>query len=378
MASSLNRRHFLTMSSALIAGAPRLAHSGPASSKSFSFVLLGDLHYDKLEHHDFNWLEQNHPGDLNQIKNYSRITSDITPVLLDAVQKSIADSQAEFVLQVGDFVEGLCGNEQLSVKQNLDAVAFLESRQLGVPFLFTKGNHDVTGAGAKEAFNEIFLPFLSKQALGLRGESTVLRQASYTIEHRDAMFCFFDAYDHESLDWLEATLATRTVRHCFILIHPPVVPYGARSTWHIYASEKDRAKREKLLHLLGKHNAFVLGGHIHRFNTIGRETSSGRFAQLAISSVVNNVKTVASTELEGVAEYNANQIRVEPNHSPSTEEQRRKVYETEGPHVTSFAYADLPGHAVLTIDGESVRATIYSGVSRNIYRHVDLTRLLKS
>jgi Calcineurin-like phosphoesterase len=368
----LNRRRFIAASSVALANTPHFAQSAIETSKPFSFILLGDLHYDKIEHHDFDWLDRNHPGDLAQIKNYSRITAEITPKLFDAVRQSIGDSQAELVLQVGDLVEGLCGNEQLSIQQNREAVAFVESRQLGIPFLFTKGNHDVTGDGATAAFDEVFLPFLSKQSESFSSGNARLKQASYAMEHRDAMFCFFDAYARESLEWLEATLAKRTARHCFVIIHPPVVPYGARATWHLYASEKDQLKREKLLHLLGQQNAIVLGGHIHRFNSIGRTTSGGRFVQLAISSVVNNVKTVASTELEGLAEYNGDQVRIEPNHSPSTEVQRRKVYETESPFVTSFAYADLPGHAVITIEGEHVRATIYSGVSRNVYRNIDL------
>ena len=107
-------------------------------------------------------------------------------------------------------------------------------------------------------------------------------------------------------------MATRTAQHCFVTIHPPVVPYGARATWYLYNSERDNARREKLLDLLGKANAFVLGGHIHRFNTICRTTpGGGRFAQMAISSVVGNATVKPDTELDGLKDYNGDQIRVE-------------------------------------------------------------------
>ncbi|MES2598269.1 MAG: metallophosphoesterase [Verrucomicrobiota bacterium] len=351
---------------------------------AFSFVLLGDLHYDKLEHHDMKWLQEHKAGDLSQINNYTRITRDITPRLFATVKETLATlnespaTRAAFVLQAGDLVEGLCGTEELSAVQNREALAFVESMKLGVPFVFTKGNHDVTGDGAVEAFKHVFHPFLTQQASSFTGEAKI-DSACYSFEHANAQFCFFDAYEKASLDWLEAALAKRTAQHCFVTIHPPVVPYGARATWYLYHSERDKARREKLLDLLGKNNAFVLGGHIHRFNTICRTTpGGGRFAQLAISSVVGQAEVKPDTELDGLKDYNGDQIRVEPRHSPETETQRRAVYAVEAPFVKSFAYADIPGHATITINGPQVQAVMYSGITRSIYKTVDLTQLLAS
>lgn len=371
------RRRFLRESlSAAAAVALPLHAKAAAKEDAFSFVLLGDLHFDKLEHHDMNWLQEHKAGDLGQIQNYSRITADITPRLFAAVHDTLKEAKAAFVVQAGDLVEGLCGNANLATMQNREAAAFVEDAKLGVPFVFTKGNHDVTGDGAAEAFKEVFHPFLSRQTAAFKGGGDV-KSACYSIEHGGAQFSFFDAYDRASLDWLEAALAKRTAQHCFVVIHPPVVPYGARATWHLYSSERDKARREKLLDLLGKQNAFVLGGHIHRFNAVCRETPrGGRFAQLAISSVVNRAEVKPETELDGVKDYNGDQIRVEPRHSPGTEKERRAVYAHEAPFVKAFSYADLPGHAVVTVDGAHVKAEMYSGITRQLYKTVDLTKLL--
>lgn len=369
----LTRRQFLASS---VAALPAL--SSAADDSAFSFALLGDLHYDKVDHHDLAWLDRHHAGDLSQIRNYSRITADLTPRLFDAVRQSVAESRSDFVLQVGDLVEGLCGSEERSERQNREALAFVSSAKLGVPFLFTKGNHDVTGDGAPEAFKEVFHPHLQSQTRGFKGGDKIER-AFYTVQHRDALFCFYDAYDVSSLNWLEAALAKRTARHCFVIIHPPVVPYGARSTWHLFSAGKDKAKREKLLTMLGKQHAFVLGGHIHRFNTLTRETSGGgRFVQFAISSVVNAAEPKPATELDGLKDYTPDQIRVEPKHSPETAEKRRAVYVEEAPFVRTFSYADLPGHAVVTVSGDRVEARVYAGVSRQLYRSVDLTQLMSA
>ncbi len=373
---NLTRRQFIRTSAAVLA-APGLSHA--TSGDAFSFVLLGDLHYDKLEHHDMAWLEKHKAGDLSQITNYTRITAELTPRLLASVRETVAVTKAAMVVQVGDFVEGLCGTEALAARQNREAIDFVNAMKLGAPFLFTKGNHDVTGDGAVEAFRGVFHPFIEEQSRGFHGSSRKVDGACHAVEYAGALFCFFDAYDRESLDWLEAELDRRTARHCFVIIHPPVVPYGARATWHLYSSERDRPRREKLLALLGKNRAIVLGGHIHRYNTLARETpGGGRFAQLAISSVVNNADVRPATELSGIGEYNGDQIRVEPGHSPETSEARRAVYAAEAPFVKAFEYAELPGHAVVTVDGERVMATMHRGITREVWKTADLTALLAS
>lgn len=370
---SVSRRRFLQTSMAATAGlAAGQQTVAAADDAAFSFVLLGDLHFDKLVHHDLAWLDKHHAGDLSQINNYSRITAEITPRLFATVRETVAATKAAFVLQVGDLVEGLCGTAQLAAQQNREALAFVRDAGLGVPFIFTKGNHDVTGDGATDAFKEVFHPFLGAQTAGFPGGGK-FASASYTIEHGEALFCFFDAYDNQSLDWLEAALAKRNARHCFAVIHPPVVPYGARSTWHLYSSARDASKREKLLGLLGKQNAYVLGGHIHKFNTLTRTTpGGGKFVQLAVSSVINAIKVAPKDRLSGIGEYNGDQIRVEPAHSPETEKERRAVYDAERPFVKRFEYADLPGYAVVNVRASGVTAEVFSGVSRQLWRTEDL------
>ena len=379
-----NRRAFLRTSLATAASSALPSLSAPAATDAaaFSFVLLGDLHFDKIAHHDMAWIEKHKGGDLGQIRNYSRITADIMPRLFATVRDTVAelnrtpDARCAFVLQVGDLVEGLCGTEELAARQNREALDFVRAASLGVPFLFAKGNHDVTGDGAPAAFLHVLQPHLAAQAAAFGGAAPTTG-ACYSIEHGGALFCFFDAYESASLDWLEAALARRTAQHCFVTIHPPVVPYGARATWHLYSSARDRTKRERLLEMLGKHRAFVLGGHIHKFNALVRDTpGGGRFAQLAVSSVIGAPTVSAKDVLRGIGEYTGDQIRVEPAHSPDTAAERRAVYDSERPFVRSFDYADLPGYAVLTVRGATVEARIYSGVSREVWRTVDLPALL--
>lgn len=385
----LTRRQFVQATTAAtgLALAPAWTRAAADTPRRgpFSFILLGDLHFDRLEHHDMAWVKKDKPNDVRQIENYTQITRDITPRLFATVRATIADlnrspaTRVAFVLQAGDVVEGLCGSEELSVRQNREALAAVREAQFGVPWLFTKGNHDITGPGAAAAFGHVFHPFLTEQARAVSAASPEVNSARYTVECGNAQFVFFDAYEAaKSLDWFEAVVARRHAEHFFVVVHPPVVPYGARSTWHVFSSEKERTRREKFLTLLGEQHALVLGGHIHRYNALSREAGRGRFAQFALSSVIPTADVKPKTELAGVDDYNGDQIRVEPQYSPDTAAARRAVYAAERPFVKAFEYADLPGYAVVTVDGATVTVKMFSGVSRNIWRMFNLTALARA
>jgi len=351
------------------------ASAATATQGAFTFALLGDLHFDRLDHHDFQWLAASGKPDHPQILRYSELTKEVMPKLFSAVQQQVATDKAAMVIQVGDLVEGLCGSDALAQKQNQEALAFVKEAALGAPFLFTKGNHDVTGPGSEGAFRDVFHPFLKETAKPFSG-TIDLEHSCYAIAHGNAHFLFFDAYSKKSLDWLETALATCTRRHVFVVIHPPVVPYGARATWNLYA--KDKSSREKLLNLLGRREVMVLGGHIHKYSTLQRRTEgSGRFVQVAVSSVVSPGAVKAKDEL-GAQEYTGDQIKVEPKHSPETESQRRAVYEAECPWVSQFAYADLPGFAMVQVQGEQVTLRMHAGSSGEVWREVDLTKMMRS
>ena len=333
-------------------------------SQPFAFIALGDLHFDRMAHHDVAYVEQKYgDDDVSQIKNYSRLTESVLPKTFAEVRE-VAGSykpRVAFVAQLGDLVEGLCGTPQLARRQCEEAIAFVEQAHLGAPFLVTRGNHDGTGPGAPQAYSSVILPFLSKQA------GQPLETASFAYEQGDALFAFFDAYDPRSLDWLEQTLATRRARHVFVLIHPPVVPIGARSLWPIYSRPNQRSQRERLLSLLGKHRAIVLCAHLHKYAALVRQTDQGRFFQLSLSTVISS-GTRSPSLLSGMERYGPDLVALEPRFEPGTERQRRDVLKDEAPFIEHYEYADAPGYAVITVRESDVRVEAYLGLGRNLWR----------
>jgi hypothetical protein len=328
----------------------------------------GDLHFDRPEHHDQAWLERTHAGDKRQIENYCRLTRQSLPRLFAAVKRQVeaARMPVPAVLQLGDLLEGLCGTPELAERQAVEAVSFVREAKLGRPMLMTKGNHDVTGPGAVEAYDRVLLPFMAHSSLD------EVRSAAFTQSRGGVLLAFYDAYNSKSLDWFEKLLAERRPERLVVLIHPPVVPYNARSNWHVYAKPAQQAQRQRLLNLLGRHRAVVLCGHLHKYCFLRRRTEHGSFVQLAISSVATDADGKLRDERTGLSDYGPDLVRLEPNFSPETIEVRRELLAAENPLIEDYHYADTWGHALLRVSLGEIGADVYRGVSESPWKTISL------
>jgi hypothetical protein len=345
-----------------------VARDDPSGS-TYSFVYLGDLHFDRKTHHDLEWVKASHPGDVRQIEDYVRNTQEYTPALLQRIQTAIdsAGGRIKLVVQGGDLTEGLCGSRELQETQFREAAELIRRFIPKTPFLAAKGNHDVTGPGAREAFDCVMLPWLAR-ACGKPVES-----ASFYFSQGPDLFVFFDAYHNHDLDWLERTLWTNPHRHAFVVMHPPAVPYDARSTWHLFSRDNEQVVRERFLSILGAHQVVLLTGHLHKFGIVVRRTSTGAFVQLGLNSVISSPHVSVKNHLEGVENYGGRLVELEPDFQPETLEQRRTLLEREKPQVARFEYAELAGYAILHVSDAGVSADIYLGDSAKPWKSVPLT-----
>jgi len=357
--------------------AANIANTLPADS--FSFPLLGDIHFDRLSHHDMEWLKRDHPNDVRQVENYSRITTEVVPGLLQDIKQLITSATAPipFIVHVGDFVEGLCGTNALAAKQCEETVAQFKSADFARPFLITKGNHDVTGPGATEAYQNVVLPYFINDPIVSDRSG-----ACFAVQRPGSLFAFFDSYDKKSLAWLQQVLEKRrpdpTEGWLFVVIHQPVVPYTAR-LWHVYEHSKDESKdRQQLLDLLARHRAIVLNGHLHKYGLLSRKTDAGRFVQLSVSSVISTKDFQPKQILEGLNHYGQDLLDLEPNFSPDTAVQRADYLKRELPQLDHFEHADAPGYAMVHVTPKKVTADLYVGLGKKAWKTVDLSSHLIS
>ena len=372
----LDRRTILKQAAACVLTGPACnwALAAP-DADDWSFPLLGDLHFDRLEHHDHDWLAREHPGDVSQVQNYSRITGEMTPRLFGRVRESLAamshaKTRVPFVLQLGDLLEGLCGSAALAQRQAREGIDFVRDARFTAPLVMTKGNHDITGPGAAEAYRQILLPFLAD------ANPAPITEASFTRRQGDTLVAFYDAYDKNSLDWFTKALEMARPERLIVAIHPPVVPFNARSNWHIYSSPRQAAQRTQLLKLLGRHQAIVLCGHLHKYSLLVRRTPHGPFAQLAISSVAANGDGRPKDERTGTDKYGPDLVDLEPRHSPDTIDSRRELLAAEKPFIEHFEYADTWGHAAIHIRSGRIAADIYRGLAPDRWKRAEFSDLL--
>src|SRR5439155_19660420 len=85
------RRRFLiqSLATASVATGRNWAWAAPDETDKWACPVLGDIHFDRLEHHDMAWLEKDHPGDVRQVQNYSRVTREMLPRLMAVVKRLI-------------------------------------------------------------------------------------------------------------------------------------------------------------------------------------------------------------------------------------------------------------------------------------------------
>jgi len=339
----------------------------------YSFIYIGDIHIDQTSYHDMEWVKSNYPKDIKQIENYVNNTKLYTPCLLKQLRAHIDSDrkQIQMVIQGGDLIEGLCGSYDLQFTQFRYAKEIIGQYLPNTAFFATKGNHDITGPGAIEAFNSFMLPWMSDES------NKPIHSASFCFLKGPDLFVIFDAYNNNDPDWLKKTLKENKHRYAFVVMHPPAVPYGARAAWHLFSRPEEKGIREKFLAILGEYRAIVLTAHLHKYSVLGRKTPTGSFVQFSMNSVINSSRISVKDYIEGIQNYTGSLVSLEPDFQPDTVSQRRKWLEDEKEDVTYFEYADFPGYAIVNVSDAAVTADIYTGVSNKKWKNVNLGDILK-
>ncbi|MHC4716755.1 MAG: metallophosphoesterase family protein [Planctomycetota bacterium] len=403
MVKQMSRRNFIAGAAraaaaiAIIGGLGMVSGCADPAGNSFDFLLLGDVHLDRIEHHDMEWMKREKPGVIRECQAYCRITRENTPLLFGQLRRQVeSNGRIKFVVQLGDLVEGLAGRPDLARRHSADAVKFIRDARLGVPFLHTKGNHDRVGPGGQEAFDAVMRPFVAEEYGRLpghrqraepgkaRARGLTMQQSphsSYAHSRGDTLFVHYDAYPPFNLDWVEKTLAKRTEKRLIFFLHQPIVPYSPRATWCIYAHRSQKKRRQRLMNLLGEHRAIVFSAHLHDHAVVVRRTDRGPFVQVASCSVLPRLPVAPRKRRSGLENYGPDIVMVDPRIQPPgkahTEQMRRAFLEAEAPFITHYEYAIAPGYALISVRDDGVHAQFFCGLEPKPFRAVNLTSLLQ-
>lgn len=355
------------------------------SAQNTSFIVLGDMHYDRLDDHDLDYV-MTRPQDFKQIFNeYPQYTAFFMKKFLAVVRKQTVTLKPEVkaVVQLGDLVQGVAGTAALARQMNRGVVDLLYSVQLPVPWVLTKGNHDVSNSpGQPEAWDEVIRPFIEGQVKKPVGSGMYTYSPAKDIE-----FFILDQFfsvdknlpETAMVGFLETELARSAARYKFVMTHQPVIPVTQRC-WHLLSGIRrpvaDSSLRNRFLNLLARHKVIVLSAHLHEYSVASRETASGNIVQVMVNSVNRGLEPPQAknytTEYKGDGWINADSAW-----QPATREVRRKILKEEKKYIRSFRRADLPGYAVISVlaDKEEVILNYYNGLSEKPYEQINLTAL---
>ncbi|MDA3823830.1 MAG: metallophosphoesterase [Bacteroidales bacterium] len=336
-----------------------------------SLIILGDLHYDLLADHDMNWLREK-PGDLKQIEGYTKYTEENWSDFMEIIKTKaeFSDPPVQAIVQLGDLSEGLAGTPEKALQMASNTMNAVEETGIQVPWILTKGNHDITGPGAKEAFQRHYIPMIRKQT-----GNPLINKASYTYTNNNVSITCLDPWDKETdmLAFLEKELSESDAAYKIVAVHEPIIPVTERC-WHLF--RQDEKKREQILQLIAKHKAIILCGHLHRYSIVRRKTSYGPVVQIMVVSVVQDR---AYQQAEKVIDtYGPSLAENVPDWQSETLLSRKKMLTEESKFVDYYKQSDLPGYAIIKMDSEQQLFLLeyYAAFSDKPYETIDLNKLI--
>jgi UDP-2,3-diacylglucosamine pyrophosphatase LpxH len=344
-----------------------------SSAQKSSLIVLGDIHFDLLQDHDMDWLMKK-PDDLRQVtKEYTVYTVNNWSDFMTIIRKKAAaeNPKVKAVIQLGDLSEGLAGNEGKARQMASNTMKAIDAIQMPVPWIIAKGNHDITGPGAEQAFKEFYIPMFRKQT-----NNPEIKSANYSYRYDNVQITCIDPYDKKTdmLTFLEHELSESNAKYKFIAIHEPVIPVTERC-WHTLRNNKEQ--REKLLEIIAKNNAIVLCGHLHRYSVVRRDTKFGPVVQVMVISVIKDRNYQIPSKI--ITEYGPSLAENVPDWQPETLNARKEMLSEEANYVTFYKQTDLPGYAVISIDEKEDKIILeyYAGFGEKPYDIVDLNKLLQ-
>ena len=169
----------------------------------------------------------------------------------------------EFVVSVGDLIEGYTDNRDQVEKEWSEFLGFID--KLDMKFFFVAGNHDLTNPMMHEVWRDHFGP------------------EWYSFDYKDVHFICMCSEDpvarlgDKQLDWIEADLEkSKDARWTLIFLHKPLWAYADREK---AAGNPDNTGWTRVEAALGERPRTVFAGHHHSYVQFDR--SGMKYYQLA-------------------------------------------------------------------------------------------------
>lgn len=364
----MDRRDFLNLSFCSLAGLAlsgtvNVAEARKKSRGAYNMVLLGDTHYDTEPasvYHSFHnepveWLRRAHE---EEFARNGEMWRDRCPRLLKRAA-CLVDENTKMALQMGDLIQGDCGNPDVH-KKMLDDVMNMFKEEFGsLPFVTVVGNHDIRGTGAKAAYHE-YMPKRMSEEL-----SKEILKTTFGFNVGDDAYLVLDFNDPDDAEIEKLMKEYDGARHTFVISHGPLLPMDELNCRWIFHGSKKEADTEARRHFraeFAKRRIICLCGHSHRTRLTEWAGDGGIITQLEINSVWASDKNgIYEVDAEGADQYGLKRMSMKtmPDGSPVKDESA--IFEEYRPGITRYTSSSAAGSCRMTVSGKSVKADFYPG-----------------
>ena len=347
------------MNTMLLAAVIAATMGAGAQPSAYSVAILGDTHYDaepeSVYHSNYDesnkWAKVQH----REFRRNGEMWRGRCRDLVAASGRLARENPTDFVLQLGDLIQGDCDDVPTHKKMLDDCIRMLRAPYPeNLPFLTVMGNHDIRGKGARRAYFEYAEAYLSNQL----GKAVKYPAVSFRWGPDLWVLCDFETRDLTPL--IAAIQAVPDVRHTFLVSHGPFTPSECGTPeWRLAGSGKCDALRPRLYELLSRRHAIILSGHTHTTAWFRHENEFGGFAEFTANSVWMSPKlATAEPVCEGVAEYGK---------WMETKLKRRAQFDAASkafrPGLKDYYFGHGAGHARLNVSETGVTIDFYPGAT---------------
>ena len=365
----MDRREFLNISFCSLAGLALSGSLTPAEARKrrrdaqYSMVILGDTHFDAEPasvYHSFydepvEWLNRVQRA---EFARNGEMWRERCPRLLKRAA-CLVDENTRMALQMGDLIQGDCGNPDVHRKMLEDVMNRFKAEFGGLPFVTVSGNHDIRGKGARAAYNE-YMPKRMSQEL-----SKEILKTTFGFNVGDDAYLVLDFNCPDDAETEKLLSDSKGARHTFVISHGPLFPMDSDSCrWFYHGADKpeDTQARRHFRSEFAKRKVICLCGHSHHTRLTEWKGDGGLITQLEMTSVwAGEANGISKLHCDDPQKYGLNRMnrKTMPDGSPIKDESA--LFDEYRPGLTRYLDSIAAGSYKMRVSDKSVEVDFYPG-----------------
>lgn len=281
-----------------------IKNASDLNAVAYNVAVLGDTHYDTAPEtvYHAHYDESNIHSKVQhaEFKRNGEMWRERCPRLLASSAALAHENKTDFILQLGDIIQGDCDHIPTHQKMLDDCIKMLKKPYPGdMPFLTVVGNHDFRGKGAIKAYFDFAHPFMTKEIEKLTGKKLENPVRYPILSFRKGpdlwILCHFEKANLNKIcDIIDDDV---DARHVFVVTHGPFTTYANTKSyrWRLGGSPRALKSRQRLFDTLSKRRGIVLSGHTHSTTYYRFENNLGSFCEFTGNSVWTEKSPLTAT-----------------------------------------------------------------------------------